>query len=75
MGRNTGRPKVRHRYEDLPTSEWTDDEAMHHLNGTFDRACRGWPDLMEPYVIELADSDNATDVMRRGLRETIKGRI
>lgn len=62
---------MREKYADLPTSDWTDEEAMHHLNGTFDRACRSWPDLMESYVIELADSDNPKGVMRRGLRETI----
>jgi hypothetical protein len=62
-------------YADLPPAQWMDEEAMNHLNGTFDRACRSWPDLMEPYVIELADSDNAKEVMRRGLRETIGRRI
>jgi hypothetical protein len=67
---------MRNNYADLPTSEWTDAEAFDHLNGTFDRACRAWPDLMEPYVVDLADApeDQHKEIMRRGLRETINYR-
>lgn len=60
----------------LPISEWTEEEAAAHLAATFDTAAREFPDLMEPYVILLADADDATKVqiMRRGLRETVRSR-
>lgn len=66
---------MRHRYEDLPPSQWTDEEAMRHLTETFDRACRAHPDVMEPYVVLLADECDRKAVMRQGLRETIAKRF
>lgn len=52
--------------------------ADAHLKTTFDLAAKHHPDLMEPYVILLADavtSDEQDSVMRQGLRETIRKRI
>ena len=68
---------MRENYEALPPAQWTDEEAMHHLNGTFSRACRSWPGLMERYMVELADApaESHKEIMRRGLRETINERL
>jgi hypothetical protein len=52
--------------------------ADAHLKHTFDLAAKTHPDLMEPYVILLADAeagDEQDSVMRRGLRETIGRRF
>jgi hypothetical protein len=60
----------------LPVSDWTEEEARAHLAATFDIAVREFPDAMEPYVVLLADCDDAAvvEIMRRGLRETVKFR-
>lgn len=65
------------RYQDLPTSEWTDEEAEHHLEGTFDRCCRMWPAIMDTYVLQLAETPAAgrKELMRRALRETVLKRF
>lgn len=65
------------KYEELPTSQWTELEAAHHLNATFAMNCRQHPDLMEPYVILLgeADSQQHVSIMRRALRETLARRL
>lgn len=67
---------IRHAYEDTPIAQWSEEEVMHHLTDTFDRACRMWPDIMEPYVVDLADApaDHHKEIMRRGLRDTVKYR-
>jgi hypothetical protein len=60
----------------MPVSDWTEEEARAHLWATFDIAVREFPDVMEPYVILLEDGDSAAmvEIMRRGLRETVKFR-
>lgn len=67
---------MREKYQDLPTAQWTPEEARHHLDGTFEIACKSWPDLMEPYVVRLAEAseDAKVEIMRCGLRETVKQR-
>lgn len=64
---------IRDDYETLPTAEWTLEEARDHLEDTFERSAKEWPDLMEPYVVMLADAnpDMGTEIMRQGLRETV----
>lgn len=68
---------MRARYEDLPPAQWTEEEAMHHLTGTFEMACREWPGIMEPYVVMMADASREThkSLMRQALRDTIKQRF
>jgi hypothetical protein len=61
---------------DIPVSKWSRDEAVSHLEVTFDQAARQRPDLMEAYLIRL---DGATEseqvaIMREGLRETFTRR-
>lgn len=67
---------LRPNYEDLPVAEWTDAEAYDHLSGTFDHACRAWPDIMERWMILLADAlpQDRKELMRAALRETINER-
>lgn len=63
--------------EDIPVREWTAEEGLAHITGTFDEAARAFPALFEPYVILLADAEDDAakmNIMRRGLRETIKAR-
>lgn len=65
---------MRPRYEELHPAEWTEEEAYQHLSKTFDHACEGWPDVMEPYLSPLVEAKNDVerkDIMRRALRETI----
>lgn len=48
-----------------------------HLQQTFNQQAREHPDLMEPYITLLGQSDNQEDqrrVMWRGLRETFRQR-
>jgi hypothetical protein len=66
---------VRPDYAELMPSAWTPEEAEHHLRGTFNMACKAWPDVMEPYVIQLDGADGQVAHMRRALRETITKRI
>lgn len=63
---------------DTPPATWTKDEAALHLHGTFDMACRGWPDLMETYVVRLVDIEDPAErveIMRTALRETLSRRF
>ena len=49
-----------------------------HLASTFEAAERTHPDLMEPYSVLLVEALTASDrveIMRRGLRETIRDRL
>lgn len=55
----------------------TEQEAHAHLTETFDQNVRSFPEIMEPYVVLLADvfeRDEQTSIMRRALRETIRAR-
>lgn len=63
--------------DSIPASEWTEEEAISHLEGTFEHAFELHHDLLEPYVILLGDAgpDDEPAIMRRGLRETIKERM
>jgi hypothetical protein len=67
---------LRPKYEDMKPGQWTPDEAKHHLTLTFDQCVKAWPDLMEPYVVQLIEAgpDEEVEIMRRGLRETIRQR-
>jgi hypothetical protein len=63
--------------DELKATEWTAEETLYHLTDTFERAARRDPDLMERYVVMLADAESDADklsIMRRGLRETINQR-
>lgn len=65
---------------DVPVNEWTAEEAFAHLTSTFEDNCRQYPDVMERYMVLMADAADAaddearTEIMRRGLRETINER-
>lgn len=64
--------------EEISPALWTEEEARHHLATTFDHVCRGWPGMMQPYEVMLADApDDAAsmEIMRTGLRETISLRF
>ena len=70
--------ELRYDYEFLSPAEWTPDEALHHITGTFDRACIGWPEVMEPYIpaiVDAIDDKSKMDALRHALRETIGKRI
>lgn len=59
------------------TQRMTPAEVKAHLAETFSIVGKQFPALLEPYEILLADaSDDAArvEIMRRGLRETIKAR-
>jgi hypothetical protein len=65
-------------YDKLPVAQWTPAEARHHTQATFDACARMWPDLMEPYANRLLDElqpEERQQIMRQGLRETIKKRF
>lgn len=62
----------------IPLEQWTDEEVLRHLAETFDLNCRAFPDIMEPYLVALADeisADEQSTIMQRGLRETIGRRL
>lgn len=68
---------IRPDFEKLVPGLWTVDEAFHHLQGTFNHAVKEWPDVMESYVVMLADATDQTErtrIMRNALRETVKAR-
>lgn len=52
--------------------------GFDHLSQTFEAAEKAHPDLMEPYTVLLSQAtENAAErmeIMRRGLRETIRRR-
>ena len=68
---------IRRNYESMPTALWNEHEARDHLTKTFDLACKSWPDVMEPYVVQLADAgdDQIVEIMRNALRSTINDRF
>ena len=53
--------------------------GFKHLSQTFEAAEKAHPDLMEPYSVLLGeareDAAERMEIMRRGLRETIKRRM
>jgi len=62
---------------DRSPAAWTHEAIKAHLSETFSIAAKQFPALLEPYEILLADAhDDAArvEIMRRGLRETIKER-
>lgn len=64
--------------DSIDVSEWTPEEIARHRHETFDLACRGHPDVMEPYIIRLgecADENERLRTMQAGLRETFNRRI
>lgn len=69
---------MRTNYAQFPPAKWTDAEALHHITGTFDSAVKQHPDIMEPYVVmlaEAADDHERKRIMQQALRETIAARF
>jgi len=65
---------LRLNFESLPVAQWTADEALFHISLTFNRAVDERPDLMEPYLVRLAEASTdgeRKEIMRAGLRETV----
>jgi hypothetical protein len=51
--------------------------TLKHITSTFEEAERSHPDLMEPYSTRLGEAETneeKLEIMRAGLRETIKAR-
>ena len=68
---------IRYRYDErFKPGLWTPEEALHHLTGTFNLNVKQFPDIMEPYVVMLADAPESEhmEIMRSALRNTIKQR-
>lgn len=67
---------MRKNYENLPTHQWTDAEAMDHLTRLFDHESKRHPDVMEPYIVMLAGApaEERKSIMRSALRETVSKR-
>ena len=68
---------IRPGFEKLQPASWTFDEGLLHLRITFQQAFVRWPDLIEPYVIQLegaADDVERKSIMRAALRETFAAR-
>jgi hypothetical protein len=64
--------------DELPVSEWTEEEGFMHLSASFEAANKEFPDFMERYVTQLAgaaDRAEETAIMRLGLRETFRSRF
>lgn len=59
---------------EISVHEWTAEEAVAHLTGTFDQACKDYPDVMEPFVNRLGDELDKVVFMRTALRETFNQR-
>lgn len=62
---------------EIEVFKWTDEESFWHLRTTFDRACKYFPEVMEPYLSRSAGIEGrseAKDFMRMALRETFKQR-
>jgi hypothetical protein len=58
----------------IPVTEWTEEEGFEHLRKTFDLACRDFPDVMEPYAVQIADLTDRQETkrfMRQALAETV----
>ena len=63
--------------EDVPRHKWTEEEYFAHLMTTFFEASRMFVDVMERYVTyhgQTEDRDEQIEIMRAGLRETVKDR-
>lgn len=68
---------IRPNLDTMKVDEWTKAEAHWHLVQTFNTACKWHPDLMEPYMIQLAEAigeERQMEVMRQGLRSTFNER-
>lgn len=66
-----------HVLHEIDLVEWTEHEVFSHLSKTFDAACVQFPDLMEPYVVRVAETlgkKETKDLMREALRETFRRR-
>jgi hypothetical protein len=62
----------------LPVTEWTEEEGFGHLRKTFDFACRDFPDVMEPYAVQITDIDDRQELksfMRKALGEPTDHRL
>jgi len=53
-------------------------DGFAHLKETFDLSSKGFPDIMEPFQIMMADAEGdqvmQTEIMREGLRSTFNRR-
>lgn len=61
----------------MTPSQWTPAEAFQHLQQTFNHAAKHWPDVMERYIVLLAeelDQSQQTQIMRMALRDTVAQR-
>jgi hypothetical protein len=66
-----------HVLHEINLVEWTEHEVFSHLSKTFDDACAQFPDVMEPYVVRVAETlgkQETKDLMREALRETFRQR-
>jgi hypothetical protein len=65
-----------HILHDIPVSAWTISEQMSHLRKTFDKACKKFPEIMEPYMARMdnLNGDELKAFMRAALSETIRAR-
>lgn len=67
-----------HVLDNLPVSTWSQEEAFRHLLDTFHRNVRMFPEIMERFVIAVAETDDKTEqaaIMRNALASTIKQRF
>jgi hypothetical protein len=55
----------------VDVAKWSRDEAYHHLAVTFDLAANHRPDLIEPYLIRLADADQDERAQMAIMREAL----
>lgn len=61
--------------DNVPTSEWTPEEAYAHLRHVFDTAVKQHPSLMESYVaiaVETASREEEMAIMRTALMDTFR---
>lgn len=59
------------------TSLWSPDQVYKHLKETFDQACKLDPGLMDSYIamaVAAVDRTEEIEIMREGLRSTVKQR-
>ncbi|WP_316205779.1 hypothetical protein [Bradyrhizobium sp. SZCCHNS1012] len=60
-------------HHEIKVHQWTPDERFAHLCNTFDLACGHFPEVMDPYTVQLADLTDRREItafIRNALRET-----
>jgi hypothetical protein len=67
-----------HELHQINAAKWSRAEVFHHLSVTFELAANLRPELFEPYLIRLADTEQderaQIAIMRQALRETFATR-